>query len=76
METKETLVVMDTTLGKIKFKLYNDTYGHNAGDMALDTIVKTVNRWQKPDNTTACCSTASSKTLWYKVAMSLPKTPR
>ena len=26
------------------FKLYNDTYGHNAGDMALDTIVKTVNR--------------------------------
>ena len=22
------------------FKLYNDTYGHNAGDMALDTIVK------------------------------------
>ena len=44
METKETLVVMDTTLGKIKFKLYNDTYGHNAGDMALDTIVKTVNR--------------------------------
>lgn len=26
------------------FKLYNDTYGHNAGDMALETIVKTVNR--------------------------------
>lgn len=26
------------------FKLYNDTYGHNAGDMALDTIVKTVKR--------------------------------
>ena len=26
------------------FKLYNDTYGHNAGDMALNTIVKTVNR--------------------------------
>ena len=32
--------------------------------------------WQKPDNTTACYSTASSRTLWYKVAMSLPKTPR
>ena len=28
METKETLVVMDTTLGKIKFKLYNDTPQH------------------------------------------------
>ena len=57
METKETLVVMDTTLGKIKFKLYNDTPQHR-------------------DNTTACYSTASSRTLWYKVAMSLPKTPR
>lgn len=66
METKETLVVMDTTLGKIKFKLYNDTPQHA-------TISSS---WQKPDNTTACCSTASSKTLWYKVAMSLPKTPR
>lgn len=28
METNETLVVMDTTLGKIKFKLYNDTPQH------------------------------------------------
>ena len=28
METKETLVVMDTTLGKIKFKLYNNTPQH------------------------------------------------
>ena len=28
METKETLVVMDTTLGEIKIKLYNDTPRH------------------------------------------------
>ena len=28
METKETSVVMDTTLGKIKIKLYNDTPQH------------------------------------------------
>ena len=28
METKETIVVMDTTLGKIKLKLYNDTPQH------------------------------------------------
>lgn len=66
METKETLVVMDTTLGKIKFKLYNDTPQHR------DNFIKLA----KPDNTTACYSTASSRTLWYKVAMSLPKTPR
>ena len=28
METTETLVVMDTTLGEIKIKLYNDTPQH------------------------------------------------
>ena len=66
METKETLVVMDTTLGKIKFKLYNDTPQHR------DNFIKLA----KAGQYTACCSTASSKTLWYKVAMSLPKTPR
>ena len=61
METKETLVVMDTTLGKIKFKLYNDTPQHR------DNFIKLAKAGQYD---------ASSKTLWYKVAMSLPKTPR
>ena len=28
METKETIVVMDTTLGEIKLKLYNETPKH------------------------------------------------
>ena len=62
METKETLVVMDTTLGKIKFKLYNDT------PQPRDNFIKLAKAGQY--------STASSRTLWYKVAMSLPKTPR
>lgn len=66
METKETLVVMDTTLGKIKFKLYNDTPQHR------DNFIKLAKAGQYD----GLLFTASSKTLWYKVAMSLPKTPR
>lgn len=26
------------------FKLYNDSYGHNAGDMALETIVRAIKK--------------------------------
>lgn len=26
------------------FKLYNDSYGHNAGDMALETIVSAIKK--------------------------------
>ena len=36
METKETLVVMDTTLGKIKIKLYNDTPLHRDNFIKLE----------------------------------------
>lgn len=35
METKETIVVMDTTLGEIKLKLYNETPKHRANFIKL-----------------------------------------
>ena len=66
METNETLVVMDTTLGKIKFKLYNDTPQHR------DNFIKLAKAGQYD----GLLFHRVIKDLWCKVATSLLKTPR
>ena len=62
----ETLVLIDTDMGKIKVKLFNDTPQHR------DNFIKNVKEHRYDD----CCSTVSSNNSWYRQATLIPKTPR
>ena len=64
-QEKEPVVLIETNMGNLKAKLYNDTPLHGI----------TLSGWQNPATTTGHCSTVSLKTSWYREALPTVEMP-